>query len=37
MDIASVVVTCAAVLANVGIAAADVARAPFVLANSGCR
>ncbi|WBO68346.1 DoxX family protein [Streptomyces camelliae] len=34
MDIASVVVTCAAVLANAGIAAADAARAPFVLANS---
>ncbi|MFI6356183.1 DoxX family protein [Streptomyces sp. NPDC050743] len=34
MDIASVTITCAAVLANAGIAAADLAKAPFVLANS---
>jgi hypothetical protein len=34
VDIAYVTVTCAAVLANAGIAAADFAKAPFVLANS---
>ncbi|OIJ90049.1 hypothetical protein BIV25_32625 [Streptomyces sp. MUSC 14] len=34
MDITDVTLTCAAVLANAGIAAADVVRAPFVLANS---
>ena len=34
MEIAYVAVTCAAVLANAGIAAADLAKAPFVLANS---
>lgn len=34
MELAYVLVTCAAVLANAGIAAADFARAPFVLANS---
>ncbi|MGV4981215.1 DoxX family protein [Streptomyces sp. NPDC001709] len=34
MDIAYVAVTCAALLANAGIVAADVAKAPFVLANS---
>ncbi|QHA02745.1 DoxX family protein [Streptomyces broussonetiae] len=34
MDIAYVTLTCAAVLANAGIAAADLAKAPFVLANS---
>ncbi|MFI2200144.1 DoxX family protein [Streptomyces sp. NPDC020192] len=34
MDIAYVLVTCAAVLANGSIAAADIAKAPFVLANS---
>ncbi|MER6734186.1 DoxX family protein [Streptomyces puniciscabiei] len=34
MDIVSVTVSCVAVLANVGIAAADLAKAPFVLANS---
>ena len=35
MELAYVVITCAAVLANAGIAAADLAKAPFVLANSG--
>ncbi|ANP52603.1 hypothetical protein J2Z21_000104 [Streptomyces griseochromogenes] len=35
MELADVVVTCAAVLANAGIAAADLKKAPFVLANSG--
>ncbi|MFB8176889.1 DoxX family protein [Streptomyces sp. NPDC055966] len=34
MNIADVTLLCVAVLANAGIAAADVARAPFVLANS---
>ncbi|MEV5876382.1 DoxX family protein [Streptomyces sp. NPDC052101] len=34
MELACVTVTCAAVLANAGIAAADLAKAPFVLANS---
>ncbi|MFI1767881.1 DoxX family protein [Streptomyces sp. NPDC020800] len=34
MEITYLVVTCAAVLANAGIAAADFAKAPFVLANS---
>ncbi|MGW2647370.1 DoxX family protein [Streptomyces sp. NPDC001393] len=34
MEIAYVSVTCVAVLANAGIAAADLAKAPFVLANS---
>ncbi|MET8804026.1 DoxX family protein [Streptomyces sp. NPDC004546] len=34
MEIAYVAVTCTAVLANAGIAAADLAKAPFVLANS---
>ncbi|GHI01937.1 hypothetical protein AQI88_17350 [Streptomyces cellostaticus] len=35
MELAYVLVTCAAVLANAGIAAADFVKAPFVLANSG--
>ncbi|MFJ9817318.1 DoxX family protein [Streptomyces sp. NPDC101151] len=35
MELAYFLVTCAAVLANAGIAAADLAKAPFVLANSG--
>ncbi|KOV65498.1 DoxX family protein [Streptomyces sp. MMG1121] len=34
MEIAYLTVTCAAVMANAGIAAADFAKAPFVLANS---
>jgi hypothetical protein len=34
VQIAYVTVTCATVLANAGIASADLARAPFVLANS---
>ncbi|MER5544235.1 DoxX family protein [Streptomyces sp. NPDC002589] len=34
MELAYVTVTCAAVLANAGIAAADLAKARFVLANS---
>ncbi|OLZ63035.1 hypothetical protein AV521_40255 [Streptomyces sp. IMTB 2501] len=34
MQLAYVTVTCAAVLANAGIAAADLVKAPFVLANS---
>ncbi|MEU9991544.1 DoxX family protein [Streptomyces sp. NPDC048045] len=34
MEITYLVVTCAAVLANAGIAAADFAKAPFVLASS---
>ncbi|WP_369386935.1 DoxX family protein [Streptomyces sp. CG1] len=34
MEIACVTVTCVAVLANAGIAAADLVKAPFVLANS---
>lgn len=34
METAYVTVTCAAVLANAGIAAADLAKAPLVLANS---
>lgn len=34
MELAYTLVTCAAVLANAGIAAADLAGAPFVLANS---
>ncbi|MGW2035891.1 DoxX family protein [Streptomyces sp. NPDC001356] len=34
MNLACLTVTCATVLANAGIAAADLAKAPFVLANS---
>lgn len=34
MNLAYLTVTCATVLANAGIAAADLAKAPFVLANS---
>ncbi|MEU2714338.1 DoxX family protein [Streptomyces sp. NPDC007205] len=34
MELAHVTVTCAAALANAGIAAADLAKAPFVRANS---
>ncbi|MEW2288724.1 DoxX family protein [Streptomyces sp. NPDC047841] len=34
MNLALLTVTCATVLANAGIAAADLAKAPFVLANA---
>ncbi|MFF7373105.1 DoxX family protein [Streptomyces tricolor] len=34
MNLAFLAVTCATVLANAGIAAADLAKAPFVLANA---